>query len=141
MDQAISVLSIEPLGLWLYADGKKYFLEFRHFPWFSGAPVASVFSVEPLGDDGVRWPALNIDLHLANIEDLAQHPLISQDPPVASAVMAAAIALHHSHVSRALLWLQKPVIALGAFVQSTTRITPNTSRLCSTLSGVSSTAF
>ncbi len=25
MDQTIAVLSIEPLGLWLYADGKKFF--------------------------------------------------------------------------------------------------------------------
>ncbi|AXB06502.1 MULTISPECIES: antitoxin Xre/MbcA/ParS toxin-binding domain-containing protein [Aeromonas] len=113
MDQKISVLSIEPLGLWLYTDGKKHFLEFRHFPWFSGAPVASVFSVEPLGDDGVRWPDLDIDLHLASIQDPARYPLISQDPPVAPAVMAAAIALHDGNASRALRWLQKPAIALG----------------------------
>ncbi|MFQ2610298.1 DUF2442 domain-containing protein [Aeromonas caviae] len=99
MDQTIAVLSIEPLGLWLYADGKKHFLEFRHFPWFSGAPVASVFSVEPLGDDGVRWPDLDIDLHLASIQGPARHPLISQDPPVAPAVMAAAIALHDGNAS------------------------------------------
>jgi len=90
MDQKISVLSIEPLGLWLYTDGKKYFLEFRHFPWFSGAPIGSAFGVESLEDGGVRWPDIGIELHLASIQDPARYPLISQDPQVTPAVMAAA---------------------------------------------------
>ncbi|NJI24192.1 DUF2384 domain-containing protein [Aeromonas veronii] len=50
---------------------------------------------------------------MASIQNSELHPPISQVKPVVPAVMDAAIALHDSDASRALLWLQRPARALG----------------------------
>lgn len=113
MDELFAVLNIEPHGLWLGAYGEKHFLAFNDFPWFSAAPVAAVFNVESIGSDGLRWPDLDLDIHIASILNPEQYPLISQVAPVVPAVMVAAIALHDGDKSRALLWLQRPARALG----------------------------
>ncbi|WP_290434162.1 antitoxin Xre/MbcA/ParS toxin-binding domain-containing protein [Aeromonas caviae] len=113
MDQALEVLSIEPHGLWVCAYGKNLFLTFKDYPRFSAAPVEAVFNVEPWGCEGLRWPDLDVDLHMASIQNPELYPLISQVKPVVPAVMDAAMALHDGDASRALLWLQRPARALG----------------------------
>lgn len=92
---------------------KKTFLAFNDFPWFSAAPVAAVFNVEPWGCEGLRWPDLGVDLRMASIQHPELYPLISQVKPVIPAIMDAAVGLHDGDKFRALLWLQSPARALG----------------------------
>ena len=42
----VEVLNIDVHGLWLYAQGKEYFLPYDEFPWFKDAIVADILKVE-----------------------------------------------------------------------------------------------
>jgi len=113
MNQALAVLSIEPTGIWLNVYGKKYFLAFRYYPSFIVAPVASLFNIEPLGDEGFRWPDLDVDLNIVNVQVPELYPLISPATPVLPVLIEASIVLHDGDEFRALRWMQSPAFALG----------------------------
>lgn len=130
MDETLAVLSIEPRGLWLCAHGRKYFLAFNDFPWFSAAPIAAVFNVEPWGCEGLRWPDLDVDLHMASIQNPELYPLISQVAPVLPAVMEAATAMYDGDDVRALRWLQAPAMALRGARLIDHWIHSNTLKMC-----------
>jgi hypothetical protein len=42
----VEVLNIDVHGLWLYAQGKEYFLPYDEFPWFKDGTVADILNVE-----------------------------------------------------------------------------------------------
>ena len=72
----IEVLNIDAHGLWLYAQGKEYFLPYDEFPWFKKATVADILSVELQHGFHLYWPALDIDLDLHSLEDTSETPLV-----------------------------------------------------------------
>lgn len=113
MDNQLAVLSIESQGLWLCLDGATHFLPFAEYPWFSNASIAAVFKVERLGEEGIRWPDLDVDIQMDSISHPERYPLVSRVRPAEPSVMAAAIALCEGDEVRAIQWLKQPARSLG----------------------------
>jgi hypothetical protein len=74
----VEVLNIDVHGLWLYAQGKEYFLPYDEFPWFKGATVADILNVELQHGFHLCWPMLDVDLDLHFLEDTSETPLVYQ---------------------------------------------------------------
>ena len=74
----VEVLNIDVHGLWLYAQGKEYFLPYAEFPWFKNATVADILNVELHHGFHLYWPALDVDLDLHSLEDTSETPLVYQ---------------------------------------------------------------
>jgi len=72
------VANISPFGVWVLASGHEYFLDHRNFPWFKGAAVEDVLNVESPRAGYLRWPALDVDLHLESIDSPEQFPLVAR---------------------------------------------------------------
>lgn len=75
---SVEVTNISPHGLWLYWNGREFFLSFEHFPWFKEARISQVLGVEEVSDDHLHWPDLDVDLSLDSIEDPQKYPLVSK---------------------------------------------------------------
>lgn len=73
---AVEILSIDTHGIWLFANGKEYFLPYNDFPWFEEAKVSDILDVQLLNHFHLYWPKLDIDLDLNSIEDTSRTPLI-----------------------------------------------------------------
>jgi hypothetical protein len=71
----IEVLNISPRGFWLWVDDREYFLSFEDFPWFQDATISQINDVKKVSSDHFYWPALDIDLHRASIENPEDFPL------------------------------------------------------------------
>jgi len=106
------------------------------FPWFSAAPVSAVFNVEPWGCEGLRWPDLDVDLHMASIQNPELYPLISQVAPVLPAVMEVATAMYDGDDVAPYTGYKPRQWPWVALVRSTIWIHPNTSSMCLISSGV-----
>ena len=74
----VEVLNIDVHGIWLYAQGKEYFLPHDEFPWFKDAIVADILNVELQHGFHLYWPALDVDLDLHSLEDTSETPLVYQ---------------------------------------------------------------
>jgi len=72
------VANISPFGIWVLASGGEYFLDHKRFPWFKEAAVEDVLQVESPRPGHLRWPSLDVDLHLASIKSPEQFPLMAQ---------------------------------------------------------------
>ena len=72
----VEIFNIDAHGLWLFANGKEYFLPYEEFPWFKEARVADILNVQLLHEFHLRWPSLDIDLDLNSLEATAETPLI-----------------------------------------------------------------
>lgn len=72
------VANISPFGVWVLASGNEYFLDHKKFPWFKAAAVEDVLQVESPRPGHLRWPLLDVDLHLDSIESPEQFPLIAR---------------------------------------------------------------
>ncbi len=70
------VVSISPYGIWLYVNGREYFLPFTDFPWFQEATISKIYNVKLLGRGHLHWPDLDVDLELESLENLEQYPLV-----------------------------------------------------------------
>lgn len=66
----VEVTHIDSRSLWLYVDGKEYFMPFDDFPWFADATVRQISNVERHGVQHFYWPTLDVDLTL----DMIEHP-------------------------------------------------------------------
>ncbi len=74
---AIEVTNISRHGFWLLVDGHELFLPYEEFPWFRSAAVEAILEVERPQPHYLRWPALDVDLTLASIENPDRYPLKS----------------------------------------------------------------
>jgi len=70
----IEVTHIDSRSLWLYVDGKEYFMPFDDFPWFADATVRQISNVERHGLQHFHWPNLDVDLTLDMIEHPEKYP-------------------------------------------------------------------
>ncbi|WP_425583062.1 DUF2442 domain-containing protein [Zobellella aerophila] len=66
----VQVSRLESEGLWLRINGLEYFLGYDLFPWLRNASESKIYNVESFGENGIRWPDLDVDLTL----DIIQHP-------------------------------------------------------------------
>ena len=78
------VTNVSPFGIWILFADREYFLDHKKFPWFKQASVEEVLKVAVLSDKHLRWPLLDIDLHLDSITDPERFPLAAKAQPDAS---------------------------------------------------------
>ncbi|MEX2015185.1 MAG: DUF2442 domain-containing protein [Candidatus Hydrogenedentales bacterium] len=71
----VEVTSISAHGLSLRLGARDLFVSFTDFPWFKDASVSDVFRVVLEGPDHLRWPSLDIDLHVDSILHPERYPL------------------------------------------------------------------
>jgi len=74
----IEVANISKHGIWLYLDGREYFLPYDHFPWFKSATIDEVLRVERISDRHVHWPDLDVDLTVDIMEHPERYPLVAK---------------------------------------------------------------
>lgn len=72
------VANISPFGVWVLVSGNEYFLDHKKFPLLKGASVEDVLNVESPRVGHLRWPALDVDLHLQSISSPEQLPLVAR---------------------------------------------------------------
>ena len=74
----VEVLNISPHGFWLWVNGREFFLAFSDFPWFRGATLEQLFSIELLHGDHLYWSKLDVDLDLERIQYPEKFPLVAK---------------------------------------------------------------
>jgi len=74
----IEVTNVDSQGLWLFVEGREYFLAYEDFPWFRESKLADILNVELYPEGHIYWPALDIDLSAAILENPGRYPLISK---------------------------------------------------------------
>ena len=72
------VVNISPFGIWLLVGKREYYLDHKTYPWFKKAAVEDVLLVEMPRTGHLRWPELDVDLHLDAIENPEHYPLVAQ---------------------------------------------------------------
>ena len=87
----IEVLNVDRQGLWLLVEGKEYFLSHKDFPWFKESKLADVLNIELYSGGHIYWPALDVDLSTAILENPARYPLKSSK----NSAVAFALRLHY----------------------------------------------
>ena len=75
------IANISPFGVWVLVRSKEYFLDHKRFPWFKGASVEDVLRVESPRVGHLRWPLLDIDLHIDSLNHPERYPLIASAKP------------------------------------------------------------
>lgn len=71
----IEVTNISLHGFWILVEGRELFLPFDDFPWFKGATVEAILTVELSEPQHLHWPLLDVDLTLESIEHPERFPL------------------------------------------------------------------
>jgi hypothetical protein len=79
--ETVEVTNISRHGLWLLVKDKEYFLSYEQFPWFKDARLSQVLDVELLHGFHLHWPALDVDLEVASLENPAAFPLTYSPAP------------------------------------------------------------
>lgn len=74
----VEVLGLSKHGFWLLLSEGELFVPFSKFPWFKSAPVSRVLNVRRLSADHLRWPDLDVDLHVDSLRDPDQYPLLGK---------------------------------------------------------------
>ncbi|HEX3594717.1 MAG TPA: DUF2442 domain-containing protein [Polyangiaceae bacterium] len=72
------VAGVTPHAVWVLAGGRELMLDFARFPWFSDATMAEICDVEFLHGQHLRWPKLDVDLHIDSVENPERFPLVSR---------------------------------------------------------------
>lgn len=76
-----SVTNVTPFGVWVLLRNSEYFLSHTRFPFFQDASVADVLNVEAPSAQHLRWPQLDIDIHVDSIESPEKYPLVAKRVP------------------------------------------------------------
>ena len=71
----VEVSGISPNGIWLFVQGREYFLSYADYPWFTNATVAQIHNVKLLHEMHLHWPDLDVDLELKTIASPDSYPL------------------------------------------------------------------
>lgn len=75
------VVGLSKHGFWLLLSEGEIFVPFAKFPWFKSAPVSRVLKVRRLSADHLRWPDLDVDLHVDSLRDPESFPLLAKTVP------------------------------------------------------------
>ena len=67
------LVHIDSRSLWLYVDGKEYFMSFEDFPWFADATVRQISNVERHGPEHFHLGEHRTPYGF--VVDLEMHPL------------------------------------------------------------------
>jgi len=69
------VTNISQFGIWLVASGSEFFISYRDYPVFEGAPLISLANVKADFEGNLHWPALDADIELDSLKNPNQYPL------------------------------------------------------------------
>lgn len=69
------IANISPFGVWVLVAGHEYFLDHKKYPWFRDASVEAVLDVECPRPGHLRWPVLDVDLHIDSVKHPGRYPL------------------------------------------------------------------
>jgi len=72
------ITNVSEHGFWLFHEGKEYFLDFAHFPWFRKAAIEQIADVLLQSASHLYWPQLDIDLSFDIIEHPDNYKLVSK---------------------------------------------------------------
>ncbi len=72
----VEVTQISLNGIWLLVKDIEYFLSYEEFPWFEKGTVSQIHNVQLLHGFHLRWPDLDVDLHLESLKDIEKYPLV-----------------------------------------------------------------
>ena len=75
---SVEVVNISPHGIWLWVNGKEFFLSYEDFPWFKDASLANIYRVQLIHGRALRWEALDVDVALESLEHSDRYPLTYQ---------------------------------------------------------------
>jgi len=70
------VLVVTANGMLISIPAGDFFLPYSQYPWFKDAKVSDVMNVKMVGDDDLRWDALDVDLEIDSIIHPEKYPLI-----------------------------------------------------------------
>ena len=73
---SVSVRSIMHDGIFLTVFDNDYYLSYNRLPWFKNAKISDIFHVEMMGDDAIRWDALDVDLEIDSLKYPERYPLV-----------------------------------------------------------------
>ncbi len=73
---SVSVRSIMPDGVFITVLGSDYYLSNNRMPWFRTAKASDIFNVKMLGDYGIRWDNLDVDLEIESLKHPELYPLV-----------------------------------------------------------------
>ena len=79
---SVNVRSIMPDGIFLSVYENDYYLSFNRLPWFREAKLSDIINVSMLGEDAIRWEALDVDLEIDSLKYPEKYPLIMKRTPM-----------------------------------------------------------
>lgn len=79
-----NVENITPFGVWLFVNGREYFLSYQDYPYFKDQTIKAIQNVELLHGCHLYWPDLDVDLEIDNLENPEKYPLKSKVMKTAS---------------------------------------------------------
>ena len=71
----VSVENITPFGVWMFVNGKEYYLDYKQYPFFQDQTLKSIQNVTLSNGSHLYWPELDIDLEVDNLENPEKYPL------------------------------------------------------------------
>ncbi|MDR1718806.1 MAG: DUF2442 domain-containing protein [Dysgonamonadaceae bacterium] len=77
-NSSVKVHAIVADGISVEVGGQTFFLPHSTFPWFRRAKIEDVFNVELVGEVGVRWDALDVDLAIDSFIHPEKYPLVAK---------------------------------------------------------------
>lgn len=88
----VEISGVTAEGIRICIDGRERFMPFERFPWFKDATIAQILNVEHEFEDDLRWPDLDIDLHVESIDHPERFPLVWRPNTRPQAVRATSAA-------------------------------------------------
>ncbi|MEX0289359.1 MAG: DUF2442 domain-containing protein [Flavobacteriaceae bacterium] len=74
----VEILNISQHGIWIWVEGKEYFMDYEHFPWFQHAKLEEIFEVQLLHSTHLYWEKLDVDLDLDSLQHPEKYPLVAE---------------------------------------------------------------
>ncbi len=65
-------------GMWIFINGKEFFLPFDRYPWFQKATIKQIYDFKLLRGNHLYWKSLDIDLDIESLKNPAAYPLIAK---------------------------------------------------------------
>ena len=72
----VEIQNISRIGIWLFVNGREYFLSYDEYPWFKDAKISEICNVTLHHGIHLHWSDLDVDLELESLDHPEKYPLI-----------------------------------------------------------------
>jgi len=72
------ILNVSKEGLWMFIQGKEFFLPYHQYPWFKNATVKELYTFELVHGSSLHWPDLDVDLTIDSLHHPENFPLVAR---------------------------------------------------------------